>query len=107
MQFEGSKPFTPTRLEWLAVELNANFRVDSSPASLYTVGYIPVPNEDAIAIDIVYDPSVDRRIINTAADQARKGVAILSKRRGWESWLKIKEQIEMSKFRAAAQEKPN
>lgn len=91
---EGSQPYTPTRLEWLELQLNSVFRIPVTE-SLYGLDFAAIPSEDVIEIHILFDPSVDRRIINLEMEQAKRLVATLSRSRGWDSWLKVKELVEM------------
>lgn len=98
---EGSRPYTPTRLEWLAVELNAQTRKDMTAESEYAIEFLPFGKEDAILIYVTYLPSVDkvpegRQGMNLAVETARKVISIKSKSRGWSSWLKVKERIELA-----------
>jgi tRNA threonylcarbamoyladenosine modification (KEOPS) complex Pcc1 subunit len=100
-QLEGYKPYTPTRLEWLAVELNAQMRRDPTPLSEYAVMFVPLEKEDAILIYVTYLPSVDkvpesRQRMNLTLDMARKVIAMKSNARGWSSWLKVKERVELA-----------
>src|ERR1035441_7635624 len=91
---EGSKPYTPTRLEWLAVDLNARMRRDMTAENEFTMAFVRLEKEDAILIYVDYLPSVDRQRMNQTVDTARKVIAVESKGRGW-PWLKVKERIEM------------
>jgi hypothetical protein len=98
---EGSKPYTPTRLEWLAVELNSEMRKEPTELSEYLITFAPLPKEDAILIIVRYLPSVDRipesrQRMNLTLDTARKVIAIKAIGRGWSSWLKVKERIELA-----------
>jgi hypothetical protein len=95
-QPEGSKPYTPTRLEWLAVELNAQMRRDMTAESEYSIAFVPLDKDDAILIYVTY--SVDRvpesrQRMNLAVETAKEVISIHT--RGWSSWLKVKEQIEL------------
>ena len=65
-KLEGWKPYAPTRLEWLAVNLNAQLRVDFSAHNSYAMGFVPFEKEDAIIIYVSYLPSVDRPTMNIA-----------------------------------------
>jgi|GEM_PF-6364568 len=49
-QHEGAKPYAPTRLEWLALEMNAGSRRDMTQQSPFGLNFVPVANEDAILI---------------------------------------------------------
>jgi hypothetical protein len=84
---EASKPYTPTRLEWLALEMEARSREELSvpnPDTSYfyqqtfSMDFAAIQNEDAILILVRYVPSVDvypelrkhmdQRITNTRSE---------------------------------------
>ena len=94
---EGNRPYTPTRLEWLAVELNAQLRVDLSESTGYMMQFIPVGNADTIMIYVTYLPSVNRDAMNITINNAKEVMAIETRSRGWSSWLKVTERIVMGK----------
>ena len=69
--------------------------------SEYAIEFLPLGKEDAILIYVTYLPSVDkvpesRHGMNLAVETARKVISIKSKSRGWSSWLKVKERIELA-----------
>lgn len=93
-KLEGSKPYTPTRLEWLAVEMNANARIAGvMEYSHFDMTFVPIANEDAILIYAVYLPTADRGAVKTSVDAAKSVMATLIKSHGW-NWVKVKERIE-------------
>jgi hypothetical protein len=94
---EGNRPYTPTRLEWIAVELNAELRVDLSESTGYSMQFVPIGNADTIVIWVLYLPSVNREVMNMAIDSAKKIMATRTKSHGWSSWLKVTERVEMGK----------
>ena len=93
---EGALPYTPSRLEWLAVELNAGGRVDLSEASGFSLDYVPIESENTILIFVRYLPAVNRDAMDIAIDNARSIVALKTKALHWTSWLRVKESIEMA-----------
>ena len=95
-RLEGALPYTPSRLEWLAVELNAGGRVDLSEASGFSLDYVPIESENAIVIFVRYLPAVNREAMNIAIDNARSIVTLKTKARHWGSWLRVKENIEIA-----------
>jgi hypothetical protein len=95
-KLEGIKPFTPTRLEWLAVELNASSRVEELFVNPHlTMDFVPMMNSNTIIIYVTYLPNTDRKIINKYIDGARKLISKKAKSYGWSSWLKVKENLKM------------
>lgn len=93
----GNQPYTPTRLEWLAVELNAGLRVPLSEETRFSIDFVPLGKEDAILIFVRYLPTVNREVMNMSIDTARKVISINAKSYGWLSWLKVKEDVQMGK----------
>lgn len=93
---EGALPYTPSRLEWLAVELNAEGRVDLSEASGFSLDYVPIESENTILIFVRYLPAVNREAMNIAIDNARSIVMLKTKVHHWGSWLRVKENIEVA-----------
>ena len=94
---EGDMPYTPSRLEWLAVDLNAQLRTDLTETTGYQLQLIPIAGRDTILIFVRYLPSVDREAMNMGIDAARKVIAIESKSYGWSTWLRVKERVEMAR----------
>lgn len=94
-KYKGAQPYIPSRLEWLAVEMNAGSRVPLSLEDGYSMDFVPLENNNTIVIYVRYMPKVNREIMNMNINGARKVIDIISKARGWSSWLKIKENVEM------------
>lgn len=90
---EGMEPYIPTRLEWLAVELNASNRVDIYDIEGYFLTFIPLEGENTILILVRYTPKTNREAMNIGIEAARKVLEINVKSRGWSSWLKVREDI--------------
>ncbi len=95
-KLEGGRPYAPSRLEWLAVELNASLNIRLSKAG-YSIDFIPVEKENAIMIYVTYLSNVDRELMNMDIDSVRDIIAIKAKVYGWSSWLKVKERIRLAK----------
>ena len=97
-QTEGGKPYTPTRLEWLAVNLEAENRVDLGSGSQdFGMNFLPDEQNNAIVIFASYLPSADRVLVNKQISDAREIVLRQAKIYGWSQWIKVREHIEMMK----------
>jgi hypothetical protein len=59
----------------------------------------PLAEPDTLVIYAVYLPSVDRQIMNARIDTAREIISTESVTRGWSSWLKVREQLEMKELK--------
>jgi hypothetical protein len=98
-QAEGDKPYTPTRREWIALELNATLHQSMSLEEKFSLEFVPPRyEEDTIVIFVWYLPTVDRQIMNLRIEAAKQSIAIEAKARGW-SWLKVREQVEMKELK--------
>lgn len=86
----GSQPFTPTCLEWLAVELNALSRREFIDG--YNLSFLADRTSDSITIFIRHSDQVDRQGMNRVVAVTRELIEEHAKARGWE-WLKIREDI--------------
>lgn len=82
---EGDKPYTPTRLEWLALDLNAG--IPTTSIKYYTTG-----KSNTIAVCIYYDSVTmsleQRQKLMADAKSCIKNEANI---RGWH-WLKLEEE---------------
>lgn len=92
---EGMKPYTPTRLEWLAVELNASNRTDAYGLEGYALSFIPLEKENTILIYVLYSEYTNRQAMNIGIKAAHEVIESNLKSRGWDSWIKVRERIEM------------
>jgi len=89
----GLEPYTPTKIEWLTLECQAELRDYSS---LEGGGYsidIANPDFETIVIYVQYTPNVIREAMNAGIDGARKVIEMKAKWHGWETWVKVKEQM--------------
>ncbi|MGB7912001.1 MAG: hypothetical protein WCF59_07225 [Desulfobaccales bacterium] len=92
---EGMKPYIPTRLEWLALDLNANYRQDMNELEGYMLNFVALDTENTILIYVSYNKQTRRELMNRGIDNARKLVENEARSRGWDSWLKVKEEVKL------------
>jgi hypothetical protein len=87
----GMLPYTPSRIEWLALELEASYRQDFSRDSDYDLHYLAKP-PSTILIFIHYRSTASAGTvdyaINTAKQLASQGASI----HRWSSWVKVEVQ---------------
>ena len=92
---EGGKPYIPSRLEWMALEMNANFLIDDYSVNNFSLYIYPLHYQDTIVICVRYSPSVNLKAMNYKIDNARKAFnARYITKMGW-TWLKLNEDIDM------------
>lgn len=94
---EGATPYTPTRLEWLAVDLQSLMGLDitTNPEGYGITFASSSAEENTILIYVTYLPTVRRELMNGDLEEARKFIASYATAKGWSSWLKVKENIKM------------
>lgn len=92
-ELQGNKPYTPTRLEWLALEMNASDRKTATERLPWRVSFVPNHKEDAILIFVLYYPSVNREKMNKDIERRILITKTTAKKYGWESWLKVQEKV--------------
>lgn len=90
---QGTAPYTPSRIEWLTVELNAFARLETLDTDRFRLAFTLKPNEDKIVIQVRYLPEVERANMNSAIDAARNVVNILARQHAWDAWLRIEEDL--------------
>jgi hypothetical protein len=93
---EGMKPYTPTRLEWLAATMEAQMRDDLTGPTDFSMDFVASSNQNTLLIYVRYLPTARREIMNLRIENARKVVAIESEAKGWNSWLKVREDVKMT-----------
>ena len=52
---------------------------------------------ETITIRVEYTSNVDRKIMNQHIDDARQAIQIAAKGYGWDSWVKTREDIRLTK----------
>ena len=83
---EGNKPYTPTRLEWLALDLNAGIPI--SPIRYYTT-----TKANTIAVNVFYDSTTTLKERQELMNYAKKSIRNEANVRGW-NWLKLEEHYQ-------------
>lgn len=86
---EGNKPYVPTRLEWLATQLNikGGHRWDGK----YVIDFGALRN-DSILIRVCYNPAaVKKDDLKKHVDDAKSRVRVMAMVYGWEKWVAVEE----------------
>lgn len=98
---EGSMPYTPTRAEWLAVNLNgaqATHGIRDSGFTLHFIADKRLEHQNTIIIFCSYAPErVNRTFMNLSIQVARQAIMQHAESYGWDSWVKIRENIQLLK----------
>ena len=85
----GSDPYTPTKLEWLAVEVNSRASVVWPTFIVTAVPHYP----DTLVLRVNHARDMDRQIVRDAVEPMHLFAEICSEYHEWDSWLVIKEDI--------------
>lgn len=100
----GLTPYTPTRIEWLALTVNAQLQYERYAEDPYEVFVVPADHE-TLELLIRYHAGTIRRQHNSPANLAmmkrkikatRELIMTTATRYGWEKWVTIREPVEMS-----------
>jgi len=94
-QNPGMEPYTPTKLEWLALRLN----IDSIPYDIEEDGFFlnfTHNYNDAIIIFVGHSSTVDREVMNDAVEFARSRVDTATVTLEW-PWLRIEEKYKKTR----------
>ena len=89
----GMESYTPTLLEWIVLDFNANYRVDFSAYSDYEIGFI-AKYPDTIVIFCSYPENVNRALMNKNIAHVRKLIERYRDKLGYK-WLKLEEDIQL------------
>lgn len=87
----GMVPYTPTRLEWLALDLEASYHEDFGGDSVYSLHYLPKP-PNTVLIFVHYKSEAATETVNRAIDSAKDVINHDASSHGWQSWVKIEVQ---------------
>ncbi|MCZ6704166.1 MAG: hypothetical protein O6940_14145 [Ignavibacteria bacterium] len=93
---QGWEPYTPTKIDWLSVVLNASNRIDWGYNFGYSLDFI-VQERNTILIYVRYRPNVDRELMNNTIETSRRVIKITAKSYGWDKWIKVREDVKMTK----------
>ena len=91
---EGQQPYTPTRVQWLAVILNStNIISNPVPHKGLSVVYVSDPKRDTIKIILQHPKNLSREKVDKLIEKQKSLVIKTSESYGWNSWLKIEVEI--------------
>jgi hypothetical protein len=89
----GMLPYSPTRLEWLELDLQACFRTEDNinPEASYAVNYY-AKEPDTIVVLVQYSDHTSAKIVETAVEHAKRVAEKEVAGFGWSSWAKVEVQ---------------
>ena len=94
----GAEPFTPTRMDWLIVELQACCRHDGLSVDGFDLQFTN-PDPETVLIYVTYLSTVDREAMNVTIDSMKRVIDIKAKGYGWQNWVNVKEDVHLGRGR--------
>lgn len=85
----GDAPYTPTKLEWAALELQANFGRNWTNEDRVAISYAPDADGKTVRCTLQYAPDVSAQGLRTSRDVAQLLFDRYEAGRGW-PWLRIR-----------------
>lgn len=86
------QPYTPTRLEWLALELNASFRLGDYARDGYRLDYVAI-KPDRIVAQVQHLPSAAPEALAYVATAGANCAALVTSQHGWRDSIRISSTI--------------
>jgi hypothetical protein len=93
----GMSTYSPTRLEWLEMELQANYRFEDNndPEIDYSTNFF-AKTPDTIVVLVQYSNHTPAKIVDRAAEHNKRIAEKVVSSHGWTSWAKIEVQRELT-----------
>ncbi|MDE0086200.1 MAG: hypothetical protein OXU23_10840 [Candidatus Poribacteria bacterium] len=85
----GLEKYTPTRLDWLTVMLNAQFSYDNVVSDRFTLSYLPGVDGKSLSVIVKHFADADKERMEERIDLAKKAVSAVSEMYNWDSWLEV------------------
>jgi hypothetical protein len=93
----GAELYTPTRIEWLCVELNSLgfFEWRTEDVGLHAMFVPKTGDSDTVLVKFVFTDNIDADSKNNIIRMAKDVIKHYACNRGWDTWLKMEIEIGM------------
>ncbi len=93
----GAEAYTPTRIEWLCVELNSLgfFQWRTEEIGLNAMFVPKTGDSDTVLVKFTFTENVDEDTKNAIIRMAEDVIKHYACNRGWDKWLKMEIKIEI------------
>ena len=93
----GMLPYSPTRLDWLELDLQANYREadDSDPEKYHTLDFVAKP-PDTIVVFVQYSNQTSAKTVDKMVEHGRSLAERVITCYGWSSWAEIEVQKKLT-----------
>jgi len=90
----GDAPYTPTKLEWAALELQTEYGQDFGPGKNFSMSFRPENDGRSVHCLLIYDRTVSAAQSKAVRDLTQMHVADFAKSKAWD-WLGVtfKEEV--------------
>src|SRR5580765_315798 len=99
----GLTPYTPRKIEWLALTVNAQLQHERHAEDLYEVFVVQAGHEtleiliqDHLGQSSRHRGTTKLEIMKSQIKTTRELIMAPAKRYGWENWVRIREPVEVS-----------
>lgn len=95
---EGLKRYMPTRMQWLALELERRnlFTLDKMENIGFYVSYTDFYGR--LDADITYRYKLEYKKVKDAIEAVRANISMIAKEYGWDSWVRVQLTVNRSLF---------
>jgi hypothetical protein len=83
------EPYTPTRLEWLALDLESRFKSQLEGEKISSLDFT-ANAPDTIVISVMYPNDAPAAFVDKVIDMAKTFVEMDAQSYGWSRWIKIR-----------------
>lgn len=83
------EPYMPTRLEWLALDLESRFKVEQPNDPVSSVDYVAV-GPDTILVTVWYKANTPAGAVDLVIQTSQETVKKAALSYGWSKWIKIR-----------------
>ena len=98
MSETGTAKYTPTRIDWLAVFVNAVLPKPTLYKNGVEISLFPYAENDTIEIFVRYYDYIAKEILETIVNETKDVIMKIAESYNWDSWVKIDvEYIEVHK----------
>jgi hypothetical protein len=87
----GDASYTPTKLEWAALELQSDSGQNWTSEDPVTINFLPLADGKTVLCLLQYNSEVSAATVKIARDSSQKVFDIYARSRGW-SWLRLQFQ---------------
>ena len=94
MLSKGQQPYTPSRVEWLALQLNSKNQITCPRLNGIILLYLAIPEEDLLRVAVSHPKDAEQSIVREVVESGKHIASAEAQIYGWDSWIKIEEFVQ-------------